>query len=32
MGFCVPDADPLRAALGKKFLINAAYERGLTCG
>lgn len=29
MGFCVPDADPLRAALGKDFLVNQAYERGL---
>lgn len=29
MGFsAVPGADPLRAALGKKFLVNAAFERG----
>ena len=29
MGFCAADADPLRDALGKKYLVNAAYERGL---
>lgn len=29
MGFCTPDADPLRDALGKKYLVNAAYERAL---
>jgi hypothetical protein len=29
MGFCAPDADPLRVALGKKFLVNQAYERAL---
>ena len=28
-GFCSPDADPLRAALGKKYLVNRAYERAL---
>jgi N-acetylglucosamine malate deacetylase 1 len=32
MGFCPPDADPLRDALGTKFLVNAAYERGLAKG
>jgi hypothetical protein len=32
MGFCAPDADPLREALGRKFLVNRAYERGLTRG
>ena len=30
MGYCARDADPLRDALGKRFLINCAYERGLT--
>lgn len=30
MGYCAPDADPLRDALGKKYLVNRAYERGLT--
>jgi len=29
MGFCAPDADPLRAALGKKYLVNQAYESAL---
>jgi LmbE family N-acetylglucosaminyl deacetylase len=29
MGFCAPEADPLRAALGKKYLVNRTYERGL---
>ncbi len=29
MGFCGPQADPLREALGKKYLVNRAYERGL---
>ncbi|MSU50901.1 MAG: LmbE family protein [Opitutus sp.] len=29
MGFCPADADPLREALGKKYLVNRAYERGL---
>ena len=28
-GFCSQDADPLLQALGKKCLINKAYERGL---
>lgn len=29
MGFGAPDADPLRDALGKKYFVNRAYERGL---
>ena len=29
MGFCALEADPLRDALGKKYLVNRAYERGL---
>jgi len=29
MGFCAADADPLREVLGKKCLINQAYERSL---
>jgi len=29
MGFCAPDADPLRDALGEKYLVNRAYERDL---
>jgi LmbE family N-acetylglucosaminyl deacetylase len=29
MGFCASDADPLRDALGKKYLVNSAYERAL---
>jgi LmbE family N-acetylglucosaminyl deacetylase len=32
MGFCAPDADPLRDALGKKYLVNRAYERALEEG
>ena len=32
MGFCPPDADPLRDALGKNMLVNRAYERGLRLG
>jgi LmbE family N-acetylglucosaminyl deacetylase len=28
-GFCAPDADPLRDALGKKYLVNRAHERAL---
>lgn len=32
MGFCAPDADPLKEALGKKVLINHAYERALRRG
>lgn len=31
-GFCAPDADPLRDALGKKYLVSRAYERGLERG
>jgi LmbE family N-acetylglucosaminyl deacetylase len=29
MGFCSADADPLAEALGKKYLVNRAYERSL---
>lgn len=29
LGFCALDADPLRDALGKRYLINRAYERAL---
>ena len=32
MGFCARDADPLRDALGKKYLVNRAYERALAKG
>jgi LmbE family N-acetylglucosaminyl deacetylase len=32
LGFCPEDADPMREALAKKYLINAAYERSLTGG
>jgi LmbE family N-acetylglucosaminyl deacetylase len=32
LGFCNEDADPLRAALGRKYLINARYERLLDAG
>lgn len=32
MGYCAADADPLRDALGDKYLINAAYERSLRRG
>lgn len=32
MGFCAEGADPLRDALGKKYLINGAYERSLSRG
>ena len=28
-GFSTADIDPLRAALGKDFSVNRAYERGL---
>ncbi len=28
-GFCAEDSDPLREALGSKYLVNAAYERSL---
>jgi hypothetical protein len=29
LGFSATDADPLAAALGKDYLVNAAYERSL---
>jgi LmbE family N-acetylglucosaminyl deacetylase len=29
LGFCEAEADPLKEALGKKFMGNQAYERGL---
>ena len=32
LGFCAEGADPLGDALGKKYLINAAYERSLARG
>lgn len=32
MGFGPEGADPLREALGKKFVVNRAYERGLVKG
>lgn len=28
-GFCAAEADPLRAALGRNYLVNRAYERAL---
>ena len=28
-GFCGPDDDPLRAALGERYLINQRYEESL---
>ena len=31
-GFCEEDADPLRAALGKKYLVSGRYERSLEAG
>lgn len=31
-GFCEPGRDPLREALGKDYLVNRAYERGLEAG
>jgi LmbE family N-acetylglucosaminyl deacetylase len=31
-GFCEEDADPLRAALGKKYLTSGRYERSLESG
>jgi N-acetylglucosamine malate deacetylase 1 len=31
-GFCSPEADPLAQALGKNYLVNQAYERGLQEG
>jgi N-acetylglucosamine malate deacetylase 1 len=30
LGFCAEEDDPLRDALGSRYLINAAYEEGLT--
>lgn len=32
LGFCEPEADPLKQALGKNYLVNEAYERGLQGG
>src|SRR4029077_4819907 len=32
LGFCGPDIDPLRKALGKNFLVNMNYERSLERG
>jgi LmbE family N-acetylglucosaminyl deacetylase len=32
LGFCGPEADPLRDALGRNYLVNKAYERGLEDG
>jgi hypothetical protein len=32
LGFCAEDADPLRAALGRRYLVSAAYERSLEEG
>lgn len=29
LGFCGPEADPLREALGRNYLVNRGYERGL---
>jgi LmbE family N-acetylglucosaminyl deacetylase len=29
MGFGAPDSDPLRDALGRKYLVNRGYERSL---
>lgn len=29
LGFCAAEADPLREALGKKYIVNRAYERAL---
>jgi N-acetylglucosamine malate deacetylase 1 len=31
-GFCEEDADPLREALGRKYVVNARYERSLQTG
>lgn len=31
LGFCGEQADPLRAALGKRYLADPAYERALNC-
>ena len=32
LGFCAEDADPLRDALGPRYLVSDAYERGLEEG
>ncbi len=32
MGFCGPETDPLREVLGKKYLVNRAYEKALMSG
>jgi len=32
LGFCAAEADPLREALGRNYLVNHAYERGLGGG
>jgi LmbE family N-acetylglucosaminyl deacetylase len=32
LGFCEPEADPLKQALGKNYLVNEAYERSLQEG
>jgi LmbE family N-acetylglucosaminyl deacetylase len=32
LGFCAAEADPMRDALGKKYLVNRAYERALQRG
>jgi N-acetylglucosamine malate deacetylase 1 len=32
LGFCAEAADPLRDALGRKYLVSAAYERSLDAG
>jgi LmbE family N-acetylglucosaminyl deacetylase len=29
LGFCGPETDPMAKALGRKYLVNKAYERGL---
>ena len=31
-GFCAERADPLRQALGRNYLVSAAYERSLEAG
>lgn len=32
LGFCGPETDPLRQALGRKYLLNRAYEKSLEAG
>jgi N-acetylglucosamine malate deacetylase 1 len=32
LGFCGPEADPLREALGRNYLVNETYERNLERG